>query len=99
MTWDKHLIENGVEKVVTVDFHAGHTRVVEMQVLADIGTALAADGSAHTTGDLGNFRGFYRQIGDILSADSNRWRVVLRSRHRRLRDSGPGTARSRTSDG
>ena len=66
---DKHLIENGVEKIVTVDFHAGHTRVVEMQVLADIGTALAADGSAHTTGDLGNFRGFYRQIGDILSAD------------------------------
>ena len=65
----KHVIENGVEKVITVNFHAGHTRVVTMQVLADIGTALAADGSAHTTGDLGNFRGFFRRAGDILSAE------------------------------
>ena len=65
----KHLIENGVEKEVIVDFHAGHTRVTTMQVLADIGTALAADGTPHTADALGNFRGWFRRPTDIPNAD------------------------------
>ena len=87
----KHLIEGGVEKVIEVNFHAGHTRVVTMQVLADIGTAVAADGTPHTDRrDLGMFQGFFRRPGDILTADRvDRWRVVLRS-------GGSATSRSTT---
>ena len=65
----KHLIENGVEKEVTVEFHAGHSRVTTMQVLADIGTALNAAGDPVTTGNAGNFRGWFRRPSDIPNAD------------------------------
>ena len=56
-------------KVIIVDFHAGHAREVTMQLLADIGTALAADGTPHEADVLGMFVGFFRRPGDILTAE------------------------------
>ena len=66
----KHLIDDGVEKEIIVEFHEGHSRVTTMQVLADIGTAVGADGTPHTTGVLGMFRGWFRRPGDIPTADT-----------------------------
>ena len=41
----KHLIEGGIEKVIVLEAHAGHSRVVTMQKLANGSSALdAADG-------------------------------------------------------
>ena len=65
----KFVIVNGVECRIEVDYHAGHARAVEFQILADIGTALSADGGEVSTGDAGNFRGWFRRAGDIPTAD------------------------------
>ena len=62
----KFLIENGVIKeVVLHTLHAGHSRDVTMQTLADADSALDADGDEITTGDLGLFRGFFVRPGRL----------------------------------
>ena len=62
----KFLIEQDVEKHIIREFHAGHSRVVTLQTLADRDGELDADGADVTTN---MFRGFYRRPGRVPAAD------------------------------
>ena len=69
----KHLIQGGIEKVVVLQAHAGHSRSVTMQELANGTSALLADGTEVTTGDAGNFRGFHHRNRQVSPDTDGSW--------------------------
>ena len=71
----KFLIEHGVIKKVVLEAHAGHSRVVEFQTLANSAYAVDADDNRVVTGVAGEFLGFFANVSAIpaLSIDDGSW--------------------------
>ena len=69
----KHLIQGGIEKVVELQLHAGHSRVVTMQKLANGDSALDAAGTEITTGGAGDFRGFHHRSRQVSPSTDGSW--------------------------
>ena len=71
----KFLLEHGVLKHIVLEAHAGHSRVVEFQTLANAVSALDADGVQVSTGGAGNFLGFFANVSAIpaLSISDEVW--------------------------
>ena len=75
----KFLLENGILKHIVLEAHAGHSRVVEFQTLANAVSALDADGNNITTGGAGNFLGFFPNLSGIpaLSISDEVWVALI----------------------
>ena len=75
----KRVWENGVDKIIVLEAHAGHSRVVEFQTLANAVSALDADGNNIATGGAGNFLGFFPNLSGIpaLSIADEVWVALI----------------------
>ena len=77
----KFVLENGVEKHIVLEAHAGHARVVEFQTLANAVSALDADGNNVSTGGGGDFLGFFQNVSGIPDASvaDEKWAAIIGS--------------------
>ena len=75
----KFLLEHGVLKHIVLEAHAGHSRVVEFQTLANAVSALDADGNHVSTGGAGDFLGFFPNVSGIpaLSVADEKWAAII----------------------
>ena len=75
----KRVWENGVDKIIVLEAHAGHSRVVEFQTLANAVSALDADGNNVAVGGAGDFLGFFPNISGIpaLSIADEKWAAII----------------------
>ena len=75
----KFLIENGILKHIVLEAHAGHSRVVEFQTLANAVSALDAAGNNVTTGGAGDFLGFFPNISGIPTGSiaDEKWAALI----------------------
>ena len=77
----KRVWENGIEKVIQLVTQVGHSRVVVFQDLANAVSALDADGNHVTTGEAGEFLGFFQNLSSIpgLSIVDGSWVALIGS--------------------
>ena len=75
----KFLIENGALKHIVLETQVGHSRVVDFQTLANAVSALDADGNHVSTGEAGDFLGFFPNLSGIpaLSITDGSWAAFI----------------------
>ena len=71
----KFVIENGIVKHIVLEAHAGHSRVVEFQTLANAVSMLGADGNSVAS----DFLGFFPNVSGIPSGviADEKWAAII----------------------